>query len=226
MRLGNKMPRYTMHTAQATISADYLSGARQQLRGMLGPWAFAALVPLPDLVTGTPAECAVTACVYLGLMNGWLVTEFYRQFGRPANSAEFLNRTVAISLALSVNVALFIFCGECVEVETTFPFYLMAGLSVLPALGIVPFAIRVMRESRYIAIILTGLTILACKLAGCVAARFVYGPDYIAQGYVSSDWRTAKLMISLMWIFSTFLSLAAFACEWRRASVESRVSCK
>ena len=36
---------------------------------------------------------------------------------------------------------------------------------------------------------------LATKLAACIVARIVYGPDYIAQGYVSADWRAAKLVL-------------------------------
>jgi len=42
-----------------------------------------------------------------------------------------------------------------------------------------------------------------------------YGPDYIAQGYVSADWRSAKLMISLFWSFSTLLSAGMFVAEYR-----------
>ena len=56
------------------------------------------------------------------------------------------------------------------------------------------------------------------KIGACVVARIVYGPDYIAQGFVSADWQTAKLMISLMWAGTLFASaLALVACHRRYA---------
>ena len=59
------------------------------------------------------------------------------------------------------------------------------------------------------------MLVLAAKLAACVVARIVYGPDYIERGYVSADWRSAKLMISLFWSFSTLLSLGLLLAEYR-----------
>jgi hypothetical protein len=191
---------------------------RQQLRAVAGPWSFAALVPLLDLVADDPSQNAMTACVYLGLLNGWLVTEFDRRAGPQETAANHRNRTIALLIAVTVNVGVFIFCGYCAGVETQFPFPLMAALSVVPAVGIVSFVLHYLPVNPYGAIILSGLAVLACKLAGCVVARIVYGPDYIAQGYVSADWRTAKLMITLMWTFTTLLSVIFFAIEFRRCS--------
>jgi hypothetical protein len=59
------------------------------------------------------------------------------------------------------------------------------------------------------------MLVLAAKLAGCVVARIVYGPDYIERGYVSADWRSAKLMISLFWSFSTLLSVGLLMADYR-----------
>jgi hypothetical protein len=75
--------------------------------------------------------------------------------------------------------------------------------------------LRRVPQHPYAAIIFSGFLIFACKLAGCVAARVVYGPDYIAQGYVAADWRTAKLMITLLWSFSTSLSLGLLLADYR-----------
>ena len=70
----------------------------------------------------------------------------------------------------------------------------------------------------YAAIVLGALTVGLIKIAACVVARIVYGPDYIAQGYVSADWQTAKLMISLMWAGTLLVSaLALVACHRRFA---------
>ncbi|HZN69387.1 MAG TPA: hypothetical protein VFB66_29195, partial [Tepidisphaeraceae bacterium] len=64
-------------------------------------------------------------------------------------------------------------------------------------------------------IVFGAMLVLAAKLAACVVARIVYGPDYIAQGYVAADWRSAKLMISLFWTYSTLLSLVLFVADYR-----------
>ena len=72
-----------------------------------------------------------------------------------------------------------------------------------------------MPQHPYAAILFSGFLVGGCKIAGCVVARVVYGPDYIAQGYVSADWRTAKLMISLFWSFSTLLSLGLLFADYR-----------
>jgi multisubunit Na+/H+ antiporter MnhF subunit len=66
------------------------------------------------------------------------------------------------------------------------------------------------------AMVLSAFILMAAKLAACVVARFVYGPDFMERGYVAADWRTAKLMISLTWSTITVISAACFthAC-WR-----------
>jgi hypothetical protein len=91
----------------------------------------------------------------------------------------------------------------------------MAVLSAIPAIGVMPWMLRRVSRHPYAAIIFSGFLVFACKLAGCVVARIVYGPDYIAQGYVAADWRTAKLMITLLWSFSTLLSLGLFLADYR-----------
>jgi hypothetical protein len=77
-------------------------------------------------------------------------------------------------------------------------------------------------QRPYAAIIFSGFLVFGCKLAGCVVARLVYGPDYIAQGYVAADWRTAKLMITLLWSFSTLLSLGLFLADYRSCKRRER----
>lgn len=121
----------------------------------------------------------------------------------------------AIVTAISVNVALFVGFGLAAGVQTHFPFPLMAVLSALPAIGIMPWMLRRVSQHPYAAIIFSGFLVFACKLAGCVVARLVYGPDYLAQGYAAADWRTAKLMITLLWSLSTLLSLGLLLAEYR-----------
>ena len=52
------------------------------------------------------------------------------------------------------------------------------------------------------------------KIVACGVARIVYGPDFIALGYVAGDWQTAKLMISIMWTGTVAVSiLGLVACS-------------
>jgi hypothetical protein len=90
----------------------------------------------------------------------------------------------------------------------------MAVLSAIPAIGIVPWMLRRVHH-YYASIILAAALVLTAKLAACVVARVVNGPDYIERGYVAADWRSAKLMISLFWTFSTLLSLGFLVAECR-----------
>ncbi len=182
---------------------------------MLGVWAVAAFLPLPILVVSDPATSAEISCLYLGVINAWLVTEFHRAWGRRESATAWRARMVAISMAVSVNVALFIGFGLAAGVQTHFPFPLMAVLSALPAVGVMPWMLRRVSPHPYAAIVFSGFLIFTCKLIGCIVARIVYGPDCMAQGYVAADWRTAKLMITVLWTLSTVLSLGLLLADYR-----------
>ena len=82
-------------------------------------------------------------------------------------------------------------------------------------IGILPSMLHRVSQPPYAAIVLTGFIVGACKIAGCIAARVVYGPDALAQGYMAADWRTAKLMITVLWTLSTLLSLGFFIADYR-----------
>jgi hypothetical protein len=167
------------------------------------------------LVATDPDSSGDVSCIYLGVINAWLVTEFHRSWGPPESPISWRVRTLAITTAVLVNVALFVGFGLAAGVQTHFPFPLMAALSAIPAIGIMPWMLRKLFQHPYAAIIFAGFLIFACKLAACIVARFVYGPDYIAQGYVAADWRSAKLMITLLWLFSTLLSLGLLIADCR-----------
>jgi hypothetical protein len=185
-----------------------------ELRAMAVTCAVAAALPLPILVATDPASSGDISCLYLGLASAWLVVEFHRSRGLPESPASWRARTLAIVVCVAVNVALFIAFGITAGVQTHFPFPLMAVLSAIPAVGIVPWMLRRVQHP-YASIILAAMLVVAAKLAACVVARIVYGPDYIERGYVSADWRSAKLMISLFWSFSTLLSLGFLLAEYR-----------
>jgi hypothetical protein len=182
------------------------------LRRMAMPWAVAGMLPLPLLVTTEPSESGVISCLYLGLASAWLVAEVERLGGRCELVGAWRARRVAVGLAVLMNVAMFIGFGLAAGVRTQFPFPLMAALSAVPAVGVVPWLMRRVGHP-YAAIVLAAVLVGACKLAGCVVARVVYGPDCNALGYVSADWHAARLMISLFWIFSTTLSVGLLVAE-------------
>ena len=146
-------------------------------------WAVAAFLPLPILLATEPANSADVSCLYLGVINAWLVTEFHRSWGLPQSATSWRAMMRSILTAISFNVALFVGLGLAAGVQTHFPFPLMAVLSVLPAVGVMPWMLRRVSQHPYAAIVFSGFLIFACKLGGCVVARLFYGPDYLAQGY-------------------------------------------
>jgi hypothetical protein len=183
-----------------------------EFRMMAVTSAFAAIIPLPVLVAIDPAKSADVASLYLGLATAWLVTEYYRTLGLPESLAAWLVRMRAISVAVGANLALFVAFGLAAGVRTRFPFPLMALLSAIPALGILPWMLR--RVGHPLAAIILGATLVfLMKLIACVVARLVYGPDYLEQGYAAGDWHTAKLMISLFWSLTTVLSVGMLMAE-------------
>ncbi|MDB5357873.1 MAG: hypothetical protein JWN24_4326 [Phycisphaerales bacterium] len=176
------------------------------LRPLATAWAAAAFLPVPLLLMIDPSENAGISCLYLGLASAWLATEILRSGGIPDSRSAWRHKTIAICVALTVNVALFIFLGLSVAVQSNIPFPLMAVLSVIPAIGLISWlTLRIGQPFK--AMVLGAVILLAAKLTGCVVARIVYGPNFIEQGYVAGDWRTARLMISTFWILATTTSL-------------------
>lgn len=184
------------------------------LRTMMGVWAFAAFLPLPALALTDPARSADLSCLYLALSNALLATEFHRSWGPPGSVDSWRARTLATIIAIFSNTALFIGFGLVTGVQTHLPFPLMAVLSIIPVIGILPWMLHRVSQPQYAAIVLTGFMVGACKIAGCIAARVVYGPDALAQGYMAADWRTAKLMITILWTLTTLLSLGLLYADY------------
>jgi hypothetical protein len=142
-----------------------------------------------------------------------LSTEVHRSDGQSESRHAWHVGTVASCIAIAADVACFVLLGFAAGVQTQFPFSLMAVLSAVPSIGLVPWLVGRTRE-QFAAIILAGVIVLGAKLAGCVVARIVYGPNFGEAGYVAGDWRSAKLMISMFWILSTSLSLALLLAEY------------
>ncbi len=180
---------------------------REILRMHVVAWAFYAMLPLPILLATDPAGGIEIKRLYLGLASALFSAEVFRPGESKTMSTDWMGNLIAVTIALSANAALFVALGYSIGVQSNLPLAALAILSVVPALGIVPWLLLHL-ESRYAAIILGATLVGSLKLLACVVARFVYGPNYIAEGYVSSDWRNAKLMIGLFWIVTVAVSCA------------------
>ena len=186
-----------------------------RLRSIIEVWAIATFLPLPVLALIDPHRSADLSCLYLAISSALLVTESQRSWGLPGSVYSWRARTLAIACVIFVNVTLFIGFGLVTGVQTNFPFPLMAILSVFPAIGVLPWMLRRVSQRPYAAVVFTGFIVGAFKIAGCVAARVVYGPDALAQGYMAADRRTAKLIVSILWTLSTLLSLGLLRADYR-----------
>lgn len=179
-------------------------------------WAFTALLPLPILLAAGPAAPAAIKCLYLGLASAWFAVEVFRTDGGFESPARHRDKLLAVLLALTASVSLFIVLGLSAGVSSKFPFPLMAAFAAVPAVGMLPWLTQRIRQP-YAALILGATIVALCKLAACVVARIVYGPDFLEAGYVAADWRTAKLMISVFWALTITISAAMLCLSFRRA---------
>jgi len=171
-------------------------------------WLASALLPLPVLITVNPGHNNEISCLYLGLASAWLAIHVMTSRGSPRSRGELGSRLGRLYAALAANLALFILLALAAGVESGFPFPLMAALSVVPAMGLVPcLTLRISNPLSLI--ILAAIIEFSAKLAGCVLARFVYGPNFNLEGRIADDWSTARLMISTFWILGSSISLFA-----------------
>ena len=178
-------------------------------------WIAAAFLPIPVLMTTDWRHNAVISCVYLGLASAWLACEIFSFGGMPISRITWSAKTLATALAVFTNAALFIALGVSAGVRANFPFPLMALLSVVPAIGLVPWLAQ--RVTLKYGAIFFGVFILgAAKIAGCAVARIKYGPNFMELGRIGADWRTAKLMISTFWVLTITISLTAMLADFIR----------
>lgn len=186
-----------------------IASLAHELRRLLFPWAFTLLLPMPMLMAGGESVNSDIAVLYLGLGAAWLAVEAFHPTRVALSPADWRVRMGALLLYLAVNATVFSVFGHLAQIQSTIPLPILATLGIAPSLGLVPWLALRLRQP-FAAIVLGAFAVVLIKLSACVVARVVYGPDYIALGYASADWRTAKLMISLMW--SGTLLVSALAC--------------
>ena len=171
------------------------------------------LVPLPALLIIPPRYAAEASCIYLGMACAWVAGEVFRSNGGPASRAEWRADLLVELIASALNLALFLTLAISTGVQTNMPLPIMATLAVTPAIGIVPWlAVRLRR--KYTELVLSAMIVLAAKLAGCVVARIVYGPQFKELGYIDGDWRNARLMITVCWALVVTLSLGGMVAGY------------
>lgn len=194
----------------------------RELRHLLFPWAFALLLPMPMLMAGGEVVNSDIAVLYLALGAAWLAVEAFHPNRAPASTTEWRARMGALLVYLVSNAAVFSVFGHLAQIQSNIPLPILAALGIAPSLGLVPWLVLRLRHP-FAAIVLGGFAVMLIKLSACVVARMVYGPDYIAQGYASADWRTAKLMISLMWGGTLVVSGLGCLASYRRFAREHDV---
>ncbi len=202
------------------MNATKNSSLAAELRRLFMPWSFSLLLPMPMLVAGENRNSDI-ATLYLALGAAWLATEAFRPGHEPQSAAQWRRQIAALLIYLVTNAAVFSLLGWSAGVASNIPLPVLAVLGIAPALGLVPWLTLRLRQP-YAAIVLGALAVGLIKIAACVVVRIVYGPDYIAQGYVSADWQTAKLMISLMWAGTLLVSALALVACHRRFALRQR----
>lgn len=176
--------------------------------------AVAALVPLLLVALGSPAE---VSCIGLGLSCAWTAESIFRTGGLPTSRVAWAQKMRLAWMLIGGMLALTVALGFAVGTRTSLPFPIMAFVSAMPAAGMVPWlTLRV--PPRYGPIVFGAMIVFLSKLAGCVAARVVYGPSFQELGYVAGDWNKAPLMISVTWGLSTSVSLWMIWSDSRRMS--------
>ena len=215
MQAQTKMTMSTMNDSTDT-------SVRADLRRLLMPWGFALLLPVPVLLTSADFNRADIGTLYLALGGAWLGAEAFRPCSAPTTVAAWRTRISALVICLVVNAVVFTILGLAVEVKSNIPLPIMAAFGISPALGLVPWLTLRLRQP-YGAIILGALIVGLTKLASCVVVRIIYGPNALADGFMAADWRTAKLMISLMWA-GTLIASAVGIVACHRGFSEKRTA--
>ena len=191
------------------VSAENLVA---ELRRLFMPWGFALLLPMPMLL-GVDTGVVDMAVVYLALGTAWVAAEAFREDGKPLTFSRWKTRMMALSICVALDALIFTFLGISAGVKSNILLPVLAALGVSPALGLVPW-LTLRLHQPYCAVVLGALIVGTIKIVACGVARIVYGPDFIALGYVAGDWQTAKLMISIMWTGTVAVSiLGLVACS-------------
>ena len=125
---------------------------------------------------------------------------------QPANMKDpWVARMTRPFILAFASAVVFVLFRAVPRADSGLPIPMLALLTLAPGLGIVPY-LTLRTRRPFASVVFTVFLVASVKLSSCVVVRFVYGPTALEDGYMSADWQTAKLMISLFWIGTVALS--------------------
>ena len=189
-----------------------------EIRSLLLPWGFSLLFPLPLIMVEAGAVNSDIATLYASLSLAWLATEVFRRADTARSPDQWRARIAAFLGMASLNALVFIGAGLSAPIKSNIPWPLLVCLASAPAIGLVPWLVLKMKQPQG-ALVIAALIVGSIKLAGCLVARIVYGPDFLQKGFASADWQSAKLMISCMWAGTLIVSFMAGLAAYRGCMV-------
>ncbi len=208
-------------TANICSSIQYQNGVAAEVRSLLLPWGFSLLFPLPLIMVDPGAVNSDIVTLYVGLSLAWLATEVFRRPDLVRGVAQWRARIAAFIGLVSLNLLVYIAAGMASPVKSNIAWPLLVCLASAPAIGLVPWLVLKMKNPQG-AIVMSMLIVGGTKLLGCVIARIVYGPDFLRLGYVSADWKAAKLMISCMWTGTLLVSFLGGIAAYRQCTAGTK----
>ena len=179
----------------------------REFRALLPPLAFALLRPIPAITFWEDGAGRAYAFTYLFVGCALMVAEC---FSRPSGfshedattSPKAQRRLVwrakvgALSLAISCAISVFTAAWFALSGEPDFGVPTLALLSVLPALCGVPyFTLRT--QKPFLGVLLAAFFLALIKPFSCIIVRMVYGPNALADGYMTMSLDSPNLLVWL-----------------------------
>jgi hypothetical protein len=154
---------------------------RDEFRALLPTLAVTLLFPVPLLNFVHDGAGRAFAFAYLFLGCALLAAEGFRP---GTDRGRWRAKTGALAAAMVLAALNFSVCYVAIGGSLDWNAVTLAFLVVVPALGVVP-CLTLLVGNPYAAVVFAALLLGAVKLAGCLAARVVYGPTAQADGQMA-----------------------------------------
>jgi hypothetical protein len=199
----------------ATVSSEF--------RSLLPTLAVTLLFPVPLLNFVHDGTGRAFAFAYLFFGCALLAGECFRpsREDSTASDAGAVWRAKMAALGVAMIVAATSFCVGywAITGQLESSVVSLAFLSVVPALGLVPYLVLRLHHP-YVAVLFASLLLGAVKLLGCVVVHLVYGPSALAEGRTAMSWDNPNLLVWFCLVGGMLCSLVfavmgyrAFSCE-------------
>ena len=198
----------------------------QEFRALLPALAFALVLPIPAITFWEDGAGRAYAYAYLFLGCAIMAAESFTvgsssgspdaiELPRAERRAVWLAKMSALSIAVLCAVAVFTLAWFALSDTVDHRVPSLALLTVLPALGGVPYFTLKTRK-LFLGVLFATLLLCSIKILGCVVVRMVYGPDALAQGYMAMDWRRPNLLVVLCAVGALVYSMVLYGFGSRR----------